>query len=69
MTYWTGDVPEGRRCVTYGDEGATFDPACPKCGCFVKADKTVRFKGGVPVETNAACKKCGRVEMAFVGYL
>ena len=55
--------------VTYG-EGATFTRKCPICGRFTKANKTVKFNGdGQPVKKpNSRCKKCGRVEMSFVGY-
>ena len=66
MTYWTGDVPEGHRCVVYGD-GATFDPACPKCGRFVEADKEIKLTQTMEGAT-ATCKKHGRVEMPFVGW-
>lgn len=57
------------KTIQYGDDGATFDPVCPKCGRFVKADKQTWFdKDGKPV-TNATCKKCGRVTMPFLGFL
>ncbi len=57
--------------ITYGEEQAMFIPVCPKCRCFVKADKEIMFNGlGEIVEQpNATCKKCGRVEMPFMGFL
>jgi len=58
-------------CIQYGDEGATFARVCPKCGRFVKPDETVRFQYEGPPEEkpNATCKKCGRVNMPFEGYI
>ena len=59
------------RRVVYG-EGATFIPVCPKCGRFVKADESIRVKGmdgNVVSEPNATCKKDGRVEMPFEGWI
>ena len=60
---------EGVRRVVYGD-GATFVPVCTGCGRFVKADKAVRVsESGLRRGTNATCKKCGRVEMPFEGFI
>ena len=68
---------EDVRRVVYG-EGATFVPVCTGangasgegCGRFVKADKAVRMsESGLRSGTNATCKKCGRVEMLFEGFL
>ena len=61
---------EGVRRVVYG-EGATFVPVCPKCGRFVKADKTIKMniEGEVKQWTNATCTKDGRIEMPFEGYI
>ena len=57
------------RRVVYG-EGATFVPVCADCGRFVKADRTVRMsESGLRFGPNATCKKCGRVEMLFEGFI
>jgi hypothetical protein len=58
------------RLVSYEDCGATFAPTCPVCGRFVKADATIlaNADGYYKEQPNATCKKCGRVEMPFVGY-
>ena len=64
------------RRVVYG-EGATFVPVCggnfdqsEGCGRFVKADRTVRMSdAGLMPGPNATCKKCGRVEMLFEGFI
>lgn len=65
---------ENLRRIQYGDDYygfATFIPVCPKCGRFVKADKTISIgEAGIkPNEPNATCKKCGRVEMPFEGFM
>lgn len=56
--------------IAYGDDGATFLRVCSKCRRFVKADKTVLIgeESGVAKQPNATCRKCGRVEMEFVGF-
>ena len=68
---------ENVRRVVYG-EGATFVPVCTGatgaygegCGRFVKADKAVRVsESGFMPGPNATCKKCGRVEMLFEGFI
>ena len=67
---------ESFRRVVYGD-GATFVPVCAGifdqsegCGRFVKADKAVRMsESGLRSGPNATCKKCGRVEMLFEGFI
>jgi len=59
---------EGLRRVVYGD-GATFVPVCPTCGRFVKADATCWFKNDQLAKPNATCKRCGRVEMLFEGWV
>ena len=67
---------EDFRRVVYGD-GATFVPVCAGifdqsegCGRFVKADETVRVSdAGLAPSPNATCKKCGRVEMLFEGFI
>lgn len=63
---------EGMRRVVYGDgDGGTFVPVCPICGRFVKADKTIRFNDmtGLMPGPTATCKRCGRVEMPFDGFI
>ena len=60
---------EDVRRLMYG-EGATFVPVCAGCGRFVTADRTVRLSdAGLMPGPNATCKKCGRVEMVFEGFL
>ena len=68
---------ENFRRVIYGDS-ATFVPVCAGangvygegCGRFVKADKKVRMSdAGLIPGPNATCKKCGRVEMLFEGFI
>ncbi len=61
------------RRIQYGNDivgDAIFIPVCPNCGRFVKADKKVRIRevDGRIMDTNATCKKCGRVNMPFEGY-
>ena len=63
-------MTEGRQLIVYGDEGATFERSCPKCGRLVKADAEIVFRGdGQPQGETATCAKCGRVKMPFVGYV
>jgi ribosomal protein L32 len=60
---------EGVRRVVYG-QGATFCPVCPNCGRFVRADETITLKGdGLAPGPTATCKKCGRIEMPFEGFI
>ena len=61
---------ENLRRIVY-EGGATFVPVCPNCGRFVKADKVIitNEKVGLIDKLNATCKKCGRVEMLFEGFL
>lgn len=63
---------ENIRRICYGEkegEIAVFIPVCIKCGQFVKADKTIKFgEAGLKPESNATCKKHGRVEMIFEGF-
>lgn len=67
MVGW-GDYPEMRR-VSYGEDGATFVPVCPRCGRFVKADESIMMsEGGTIGEPNATCSKCGRIGMPFEGF-
>ena len=66
---------EDVRRKVYGEpgseyEGATFIPACPTCGRFVKPDPVIRFQAGTVAEgPNGTCKKHGRVAMLFAGFL
>jgi len=61
---------EGVRRVVYG-EGATFVPVCPKCGRFVKEDATIKINWADEIRPGptASCKKCGRIEMPFEGWV
>lgn len=63
-------IYEKVRRVVYGD-GATFVPVCVKCGRFVKPDKTIRISEWTGIEPgpNATCKKCGRTEMLYEGFI
>lgn len=66
---------EDMRRIGYGESDdqygkAVFVPVCIKCARFVKADKTVRFgEGGLAPGPNATCRRCGRVEMLFEGFI
>jgi ribosomal protein S27AE len=65
---------ENVRRVGYRDPEhgvATFVPVCSKCGRFVAADDAipVSFDGFVPGRPNATCRRCGRTEMPFEGWL
>lgn len=53
-----------------GEGDATFVRVCTKCRRFVAADQriTVCLDSGLKKQPNATCKKCGRVEMEFVGF-
>jgi hypothetical protein len=53
--------------VMFGD--AVFVPRC-ECGRYVKPDPTVQVgERGLKPGPNATCRKCGRVEMYFEGFL
>ena len=66
----TGEYEGVRRIVYGGDEGATFIPVCVKCGRFVKPDKQVYVgERNLRPGANADCKKCGRTEMLFEGFI
>lgn len=53
------------------EDGATFIPVCEKCGRFVKADKAVFINGmgHLSPKPNATCKKDGRINMIFEGFI
>jgi hypothetical protein len=65
---------ENLRRVVYGDSDsehgqAQFVPVCPECGRFVKADKSMTFKGfHLEPAPNARCRRHGRVVMPFEGF-
>lgn len=63
------DYPEIRRVVYEG--GATFVPVCLRCGQFVRADRTIMVSEGLGLreQPNGTCKRCGRVEMSFEGFV
>ena len=68
--YDYGEFSENVPTVTYGpclDDGEYFSyyRICPKCGRFVKADHSSKLPTNIGDETNATCKKCGRVQMLF----
>ena len=50
---------------------AVFVPHHENCGLFVKADATIAVGDdtGLKEQPNATCKKHGRVEMLFEGFL
>lgn len=66
---------ENVRRVVIGEDGgefagATFVPVCSKCFRFVKPDPTIRFQHETLAPgPNATCKKCGRTEMLFEGFI
>lgn len=58
--------------ICYGEDRATFVRVCPKCGRFVKARATITFSyeaGPIPGRWTGTCRKCGRIEMPFEGYI
>lgn len=61
---------EGARRLQY-QGGATFVPVCIKCGRFVKADEKILVNEitGLKPGPNATCRKCGRTEMYFEGFI
>ena len=65
-----GEYGEDCPVVYYGngeaEEGYIHFRVCPKCGRYVKADKQSRMPEYS--ESNATCKKCGRVQMPFFGW-
>ena len=63
------EVDENTKLINY-EGGAMFVRHCPKCGRFLKADKSIRINGldDWIREPNATCSKCGRVEMDFLGW-
>lgn len=50
--------------------GATFIRRCSKCNRFVRADRRVfvNEETGLKKAPNATCRRCGRVEMVFIGF-
>jgi len=57
--------------TVYG-EGATFVRVCPTCGRFVRARRLIRFHfEGPPIDGRwtGTCRKCGRIEMPFEGFI
>lgn len=60
---------ENTKRIQY-ENGAVFVPKCVKCGRFVKPDETVYSNdSGLRKAPNATCKKCGRIEMIFEGFM
>ena len=61
---------EGVKWIQYED-GATFIPVCTICGRFVKADETIQTNDeiGLRDQPNATCKKCGRIQLIFEGFI
>ena len=65
-------IMENERYISYDPDGENlvFVPKCIKCGQYVKADKIVWSSGaGLRSGPNATCKKCGRTEMLFQGFI
>lgn len=58
------------RRVCY-EGGATFVPVCPSCGRFVRADGAIMVSEGLGLkeQPNGTCRRCGRVEMIFEGFV
>ena len=62
-------IYENVRRVVYG-EGITFVPVCMTCHRFVSPDPSVQVNDdGLKPAPNATCKKCGRTEMHFEGFI
>lgn len=69
MTCYADCTYEGARRVVY-EHGATFVPVCMNCHRFVKPDEVVYVgDAGLKPGPNATCKKCGRTEMHFEGFI
>ncbi len=51
--------------------GAFFVRRCKKCNRFVKADDSIRVNEitGLRPGPNATCRRCGRTEMLFQGFI
>ena len=65
------DNYENTPCVIYAPidgECPVFARVCPKCGRFVNADNKSKIPEYLGTDTNATCKKCGRVQMPFVDW-
>ena len=53
------------------DGGALYTRCCPTCGRIVEADESILINGldeVVDEGANATCRKCGRVQMEFLGW-
>ena len=62
--------PEGPYQTYSG--GALYVRRCPSCGRIVKADESILINGldeVVDEGSNADCRKCGRVQMPFLGWV
>ena len=60
---------QNERYIQY-EGGATFVRRCEKCKRFVKPDDVIHIKAdGLVDKPNATCKKCGRTEMIFLGFM
>lgn len=64
----SGDADGPYQCY---DGGATFVRRCSKCCRFVRPDPTilVNEETGLKDAPNATCRKCGRTQMDFVGFM
>jgi len=52
------------------ESGAVFVRVCSKCGRFVKSDEVIYIgDAGLRSGPNATCRKCGRIEMVFEGFI
>ena len=63
---------EGTPIIIYDSvEGyyPSFYRVCPKCGRFVKSDDSTQIPQYLQDKPNATCKKCGRVQMPFCGWV
>lgn len=67
MSEW--EYPEGPYQSYEG--GAVFIRVCPECGRFAVADKTilVNEETGLKKAPNGTCKRHGRIEMPFMGFI
>lgn len=70
LCYIGVSMGEGPPLIRY-EGAATFARVCPKCGRFVKADRSILMdaSGNVYPSNNARCKKHSRVRMPFVGFV
>lgn len=69
---YSGPLKDPVRSYGDGQSGKCgFIRRCPKCSRFVRADKRIYILGlvGIDYYPTATCRRCGRVEMPFLGFV